>query len=80
MNLSKPEPDEHVDHKFRMIHEYSMELAYLKYEEIFPGIIRQINKLFNAKGALISIYDGTTHILEVHYSTLSEKENSRITR
>ncbi len=74
------EQEENRNRAFRMIHEYSMELAYLKYEELFPGITRQINMLFNARGAIITLYDEKTHNLVVHYTTLSDKENSSITK
>ncbi len=80
MKSPTQEPEEHRNNAFQIIHEYSMELAYMKYEDIFPGIIKQIYKLFNAKGALISIYDETTQNLEVSYTTLSDKENSRFAK
>lgn len=66
------------DNELRAINEYSMELAYLPYREMFPCIMKKVKELFNIIGALICMYDEASSDLIVQYSTLSDAESSRV--
>lgn len=67
-----------LNKKFIEINTYSLELAYLPYQDIFPYIVKNIKKIFGVKAAWITAYDQETSDLVIQYSSLNEKENSRL--
>lgn len=54
---------------------FSLELAHLPSNEIFPYIVNKIKKIFNVRAVLLNTYDESSSELIVEYTSLSEKDN-----
>lgn len=64
--------------KLLEINEFSSELAYLPYQDVFPYIVKRIRELFNVKAAWVTSFDETTSDLVVQHSSLDSDETNRI--
>jgi len=60
------------------LNDFSLKLAYLPANELFPFITSQIKSIFNVRAALLNTYDETTSELVLQYTTLSDKENAKL--
>ena len=63
-----------------LLNDFSLKLAYLPYNELFPFITSQIKSIFGVKAALINTYDETTSELVLQYTSLSDEENNNLTK
>jgi PAS domain S-box-containing protein len=62
------------------INDFSLKLANLPHNELFPFIASQIKSIFGVKAALINTYDEATSELVLQFTTLSDEENSNLTK
>ncbi len=60
------------------LNEFSLQLAYLPSNKLFPFITSQIKSIFNVRAALLNTYDERTSELVLQYTTLSDKENAHL--
>lgn len=60
------------------ISDFSTELAYLPYSDIFPYIVNKIRKLFGVKASWITTYDEISSDLIVQYSSLTGDDNKKV--
>jgi PAS domain S-box-containing protein len=57
------------------LNRFSLELAHLPSDEIFPYIVKKIKKIFNVRAVLLNTYDDSSSEIIVEYTSLSEKDN-----
>ena len=62
------------------LNDFSLELAYKPYQEVFSLIVTKIKEFYNVKGAWITSYDEKNSDLIVEYSSLSLEENKKLTK
>ncbi len=60
------------------LNRFSLELAHLPSDEIFPYIVNKIKKIFNVRAVLLNTYDESSSEIIVEYTSLSEKDNQTV--
>jgi PAS domain S-box-containing protein len=60
----------------RKINESSIELGFLRYDELFPYIVKKLKAIFNVRAAWINEYDEKTTDLVIKSVSLTDAENS----
>ncbi|MFW5751757.1 MAG: PAS domain-containing sensor histidine kinase [bacterium] len=58
------------------IYEYSIELGFLQYDELFPHIVKTLMDIFNPKVAWVNVYDEETSTMITKSTSLTDEENS----
>lgn len=62
------------------LNDFSLESAYIPYQDVFPLIVNKLREIFNVKAAWITSYDETSSDLIVEYSSLSIEDNAKIVK
>lgn len=62
------------------LNNFSLDLAYLPYQEIFPYIVDNVRNLFEVKDAFITSYNESSSELVLEYSSLSNEESSTVSK
>ena len=58
------------------INQYSIELGFLRYDELYPYIIKKLKNIFKTSTAWVTEYDENTSHMVVKSTSLSDKDNS----
>ena len=58
------------------INQYSIELSYLKYDELYPYIVKKLKDIFKISTSWVTEYDENTSHMVVKSTSLSDKVNS----
>ena len=62
----------------QVLNAYSYQVADMRYEELYPFVLKNAREIFQVKYVLISRYDETRRELVLEASSLSGDENSRL--
>ncbi|MDZ7792376.1 MAG: PAS domain S-box protein [Spirochaetia bacterium] len=66
--------------RLHKINQYSIELGFLRYDELYPYIVKKLKDIFKTSTAWVSEYDEKTSHLVVKSTSLSDKENSWVVK
>jgi PAS domain S-box-containing protein len=66
--------------RLHKINQYSIELSFLRYDELYPYIVKKLKDIFKTSTAWVSEYDEKTSHMLVKYTSLSDKENSWVVK
>ncbi len=58
------------------INQYSIELSFLRHDELYPYIIKKLKTIFKTSTAWVTEYDENTSHMVVKSTSLSDKDNS----
>ena len=58
------------------INQYSIELSFLQYDELYPSIVKKIKDIFKTSTAWVTEYDENTSHMVVKATSLSDEDNS----
>ena len=58
------------------INQYSIELSFLRYDELYPYIVKKLKDIFKTSTAWVSEYDENTSQMVVKSTSLSDEDNS----
>ena len=62
--------------RLHKINQYSIELSFLRYDDLYPYIVKKLKEIFKISIAWVTEYDEKTSHMVTKFTTLSEKDNS----
>ena len=66
--------------RLHKINQYSIELGFLRYDELYPYIVKKLKDIFKTSTAWVTEYEEKTSHMLVKYTSLSDKENSWVVK
>ena len=62
--------------RLHKINQYSIELSFLRYDELYPYIVKKLKDIFKTSTAWVTEYDEKTSHMVVKSTSLSDEDNS----
>ena len=62
--------------RLHKINQYAIELSFLRYDELYPYIVKKLKDIFKTSTAWVTEYDEKTSQMVVKYTSLSDEESS----